>query len=59
MEIRGLCVICGLPAKLYTCPVCGKTVCIQCMDPRKQICIRCAGGRTGIAFSSEDTRISK
>jgi hypothetical protein len=59
LELRGLCAICGLPAKLYTCPLCGKTVCIQCMDHKKHICVRCANGRAGITPGSDDLRTFK
>ncbi|MGB9131469.1 MAG: hypothetical protein WCB90_02500 [Methanosarcina sp.] len=45
LEVAGLCAICGHPAKLYTCQLCGKSVCNQCMDLKKGICIRCASGR--------------
>ncbi|MGI5991131.1 MAG: zinc finger HIT domain-containing protein [Methanosarcina sp.] len=54
MEVSGLCAICGRPAKLYTCPLCGKTVCSQCMNHKKHICIRCAHGRTGAVLRSKD-----
>ncbi|TFH05048.1 MAG: hypothetical protein E4H06_01980 [Methanosarcina sp.] len=55
MEVEGLCSICGRPAKLYTCHLCGKLVCSQCMDRRKGVCIRCAGGREGSVPNSGDT----
>ncbi|HII00225.1 TPA: hypothetical protein HA351_00760 [Methanosarcinaceae archaeon] len=45
MEVMGLCAICGKSAKLYTCPICGKLVCGECMDHRKGMCVRCARGR--------------
>jgi hypothetical protein len=54
MEVEGLCSICGRPAKLHTCHLCGKLVCSQCMDLRKGICIRCAGGRGGSAPGAGD-----
>ncbi|MDR7665254.1 hypothetical protein RG963_05540 [Methanosarcina sp. Z-7115] len=47
MEVKGLCAICGLPVKLYTCQLCGKTVCSQCIDLKKGICISCSSGRAG------------
>jgi hypothetical protein len=55
LEVEGLCSICGLPAKLHTCHLCGKLVCGQCMDRIKGICIRCAGGKEGSALDSGDT----
>jgi len=54
LEVEGLCSICGRPAKLHTCHLCGKLVCSQCMDRRKGICIKCAGGREGSAPNSGD-----
>ncbi|MGB9938391.1 hypothetical protein [Methanosarcina sp.] len=59
MEVRGLCAICGLPAKLYTCSSCGKTICSQCMGHKQHICNRCVSGRTGIIPVSENSRILK
>jgi hypothetical protein len=47
MEVEGLCSICGRPAKLHTCHLCGRLVCSQCMSHRKGVCIKCAGGKEG------------
>ncbi|MDI9396142.1 MAG: hypothetical protein QM426_12375 [Euryarchaeota archaeon] len=52
-----MCSICGRPAKLYTCQLCGKLACSKCMDLRKSVCIKCAGGREGSAPGSEDARL--
>ncbi|MDD3043042.1 MAG: hypothetical protein PHW56_08910 [Methanosarcinaceae archaeon] len=47
MEVMGICAICGRAAKLYTCPLCGKLVCGQCMDLRKGVCLHCTYGKRG------------
>ncbi|AGF95714.1 MULTISPECIES: hypothetical protein [Methanosarcina] len=49
-----MCSICGRPAKLHTCHLCGRPVCSQCMDHKKGVCIKCAGGREGSSPVSED-----
>ncbi|MDO8340314.1 MAG: hypothetical protein Q7T16_06685 [Candidatus Burarchaeum sp.] len=30
MEVYGLCAVCGKGAKLVTCPLCGRNVCMNC-----------------------------
>ncbi|WP_410509255.1 hypothetical protein RSJ42_03085 [Methanosarcina hadiensis] len=59
MEAEGLCSICGRPAKLHTCHLCGRLVCSQCMDHRKGMCIKCAGGKEISSSGSKDTGVFK
>ncbi|MDD2438600.1 MAG: hypothetical protein PHD41_00020 [Methanosarcinaceae archaeon] len=47
MEVMGICAICGRAAKLYTCPLCGKLVCGQCMDQKRGMCLSCTQGTRG------------
>ncbi|UCH88547.1 MAG: hypothetical protein JSV49_09850 [Thermoplasmata archaeon] len=36
----GTCYICSSPA-MFTCVVCGRTVCIQCYDKPSRLCTSC------------------
>ncbi|HJH29984.1 MAG TPA: orotate phosphoribosyltransferase [Methanosarcinaceae archaeon] len=54
MEMMGNCTICGGTGKLFTCMLCGRLVCRNCMDPSTGACIQCARGR-GTAY--QGTRI--
>jgi hypothetical protein len=48
MEMTGICNICGMAGKMYTCPFCGKNVCSRCFNHDKGTCSQCAGaGRSG------------
>ncbi|WP_048138303.1 hypothetical protein [Methanosarcina horonobensis] len=59
MEVEGLCSICGRPAKLHTCHLCGRLVCSQCMDRRKGVCVKCAAGKKGSVPGSGDAGVFK
>jgi len=41
MEIPGLCNVCGKPGVMFSCMLCGKLVCRNCMDNKHNICIKC------------------
>ncbi|HIH96924.1 MAG TPA: hypothetical protein HA346_04495 [Thermoplasmata archaeon] len=45
--MKGLCQICGKPARLYTCMLCGRQVCGSCFDKAYGICIQCKEGKRG------------
>ncbi len=52
MEQAGLCDVCGVTGYLSTCVLCGKRVCMKCVDPRKGVCVACKRG-TDINLSGE------
>ena len=37
----GSCYICSAPA-MFTCSVCGRSVCIQCYDKESRLCSKCS-----------------
>ena len=41
MEISGLCNICGKPGALFSCILCGKLVCRNCIDIKHNVCGKC------------------
>ncbi|NJD77583.1 MAG: orotate phosphoribosyltransferase [Candidatus Methanoperedens sp.] len=51
MESMGVCSICGRAGKLYTCMLCGRTVCSRCIT-REGVCTSCSHGR---AYSASRT----
>ncbi|MDD5111223.1 MAG: orotate phosphoribosyltransferase [Candidatus Altiarchaeota archaeon] len=46
MDATGLCDNCGKSGRLYTCMLCGRRVCADCIDAGKRACKNCKGGRT-------------
>ncbi|MBC7085841.1 MAG: orotate phosphoribosyltransferase [Methanomethylovorans sp.] len=42
MELAGICSVCGMAGKMYTCPFCGRNVCMKCFNFERGICIQCA-----------------
>ncbi|MCU0850927.1 MAG: orotate phosphoribosyltransferase [Candidatus Thermoplasmatota archaeon] len=40
-DIVGLCDICGRPGSMYTCQLCGRSVCERCYEHRHFLCIEC------------------
>ena len=41
MDIPGLCNICGKPGVLFSCILCGKLVCKNCINNKYKICSSC------------------
>jgi len=45
MEVNGVCSVCARAGVLYSCSLCGKPVCRDCITLRG-VCKPCLGGRT-------------
>jgi len=45
MDLLGLCSICGNPAGMFTCHLCGRIVCSNCFDNVHGICKICKQGK--------------
>lgn len=45
MDLMGLCNICGKPGAMFTCHICGRLVCSNCIDTAHSICNNCKMGK--------------
>lgn len=45
MDLMGLCSVCGKPAQIHTCNLCGRSVCSNCFDPTRGLCKNCQFGK--------------
>ena len=45
MVLKGICSVCGTGEVMHTCHLCGRHVCVKCLDAPHGVCVHCARGR--------------